>query len=183
MLKAEPKHGGVLHKENTGMIDYFLRKVRTPPPPGIPRWNFKRITFPYKLWCGLAIVLPKLIATMALGYFGSLYILRCDNIEDLVLNSLAAVFVLDIDTILYECFISSGTRAAVEHMAPIEVDLSNAQRTFQWAFSALMYPVLTVLISLYVMIVGAGCGSEHMPDGTRHFLEKFHFKLIHPIIE
>lgn len=104
----------------------------------------------------------------------------CDNIEDIVLNSLAVNFVLEIDNILYGCFISAGTKQAIEHMEPVEFEVTDRARMVTWLVSTVFYPLVALAATFQLVVVQGGCGLDFLSDGMASSLPGMKVPLLEP---
>lgn len=105
------------------------------------------ITRTYKFWSFFSIGIPKLAIAVLLGYYGGMYIAKSADQETMLLNTLAVMFVIDVDEILYEAFISDYTKDSLEHMKAVEVPVSNSVRFSMWAMSTVVYPLIVLAAS------------------------------------
>lgn len=165
----EPESGAILAKTDDpsqmSKRDMILRRVRHPPPQGMQQWTLDGITRTYKFWCFLSIGLPKLAIALLLGYYGGAYIAKSADQETMLLNTLAVMFVIDVDEILYEAFISDYTKDSLEHMKAVEVEVSNGVRFTMWAMSAILYPMIVLAASALTVFYtkASECEGYHYP--------------------
>eukprot|EP00475_Leptophrys_vorax_P008364 TRINITY_DN15403_c0_g1_i1.p1 TRINITY_DN15403_c0_g1~~TRINITY_DN15403_c0_g1_i1.p1 ORF type:complete len:279 (+),score=73.61 TRINITY_DN15403_c0_g1_i1:2-838(+) len=52
-------------------------------------------------FCYIVVILPKILLAFAILFVGTYFLVRSESINDLVLNTLAATFILQIDDLLY----------------------------------------------------------------------------------
>lgn len=72
-------------------------------------------------WVIFSVVLvPRFIIAFALTYIGGWFLQTALSNEDLFMNSLAAVFVIEIDEMLFDFLTPAGTRRLLEEMPPFE---------------------------------------------------------------
>jgi len=185
LLRAtECQHGAVVVEEKPkGLLSYCKHKI-TPvlnSPPDMPKWSWKHVNQSYKMWCFAIVWLPKLLLTLSTGFFGGLYITHCTTLEDLVLNSLAVNFILEMENILYGCFIAAGTKHAIETMETVEVEMTDSQRIRGWFCSSVLYPVFTFLATFYIVCVANPCGLESLPPSLQAVAVSLHQKLERPM--
>jgi len=64
------------------------------------------MTKPYKAFCYICLIFPKFCVAMSLLTYGTGYVVNSDAGEDLVLNALALGFVLEIDEMFYNYFLT-----------------------------------------------------------------------------
>lgn len=180
LASSKEHHGAVLIEEKKGHMSSVMNKFRPAPPPDMPEWNFHGMNTAYRAFCVVLLGLPKICFTAALGFLGALFILGCDNIADIVLNAMAVNFVLEVDTVLYESFISGGTKGAIEHMKSVEIEVTQGQRVFSWLVSTVFYPLITLTITLYMVIVEAGCGLHYVPQGNADTVQMLKIPFVKP---
>merc|ERR1719145_104716 len=95
--------------------------------------------------------MPKLTIDLVLAYLGGVYIVESPDDEALLMNTLAVVFIAEIEELLYLAFTSDAMRHSLESMRPVEVSMGNRQRLASWFTCSILFPVFTVLASLAVM--------------------------------
>jgi len=64
----------------------------------------------------MIVVIPKIVIGVALLLMWLIWLTASNDYADLILNSLALGFVLDVDSLLYECFLPSRLHATLKHM-------------------------------------------------------------------
>merc|ERR1719356_1015601 len=104
------------------------------------------MTKAYKVWAMLFIAAPKLAIGVCLAFVGGVWIPKSPNPEDLILNTLAMNFIVDIDPLMYGAFTSEAAKEDLDHMTPVEKSLTNANRKLLWAVNAFVYPLAVLLI-------------------------------------
>mmetsp|Transcript_67324 Transcript_67324/g.181011 ORF Transcript_67324/g.181011 Transcript_67324/m.181011 type:complete len:310 (-) Transcript_67324:60-989(-) len=146
MRNGLPQHGAVFEAETAadggGMLTQMFRKVRR-GKDSAAHWKMDGISRCYRVWCLLTVGLPSLLLNVVLGYLGGVYIMRSPNDSDMVMNTLAVVFVAEVEEILYVAFTSDAMRYNLEHMRTVEVHLSNRHRIMGWFMSSIVNPLLT----------------------------------------
>lgn len=154
-----PQAGAVMvaEEEKGGALNRMTRKFRQPVPPEMPQWNMHQASKTYKTMCSIFVVIPKIFIGMWLGYAGGIYIAQCQTTEDMILNTLAVNFVVDIDEILYDSFTSDATKASLENAETVEITLGNRGRIALWAFNTVVFPLLAVFLAYLFVHVIKGC--------------------------
>lgn len=104
----------------------------------------------------LLVFIPKLCISVTLLFCGSLWLVSSTSFSDLILNSLALVFVIKVDELIFSSFLPARLAARVESMAlavnPGEDDLSEEQKEFKDLKAAYQRSsVFLVLCFLYVV--------------------------------
>jgi len=82
----------------------------------------------YKLYCFLCILFPKFVIACSLLTYGTGFVVTTDANENLILNALALGFVLEIDDMAYEYFMTFQMRAVVSQLPAIEISASMMMR-------------------------------------------------------
>jgi len=144
-LGKQKSGGAVMVEEKTGRMAELQKKYRPAPPPDMPQWNLNMINKQYKVFCTIIVVVPKVVITLYLGYAGAIFIAQCESSGDMILNTLAVNFIIELDTILYETFTSDATKSAMEHAEEIELSLTNRERVGGWVFNTVVYPLTVIL--------------------------------------
>jgi len=121
---------------------------------GMPIW--------YKLLVSIFVVLPKYGISVLLFLAGGTYLVRSRDREDLIINSVALFFILDIDEMLWKNLIPPEHQViTTEEIPPIRSPLSNA-----WLLElfTLVNGVATLLVSAAMTggLYYLACGIE--PD-------------------
>lgn len=184
MTPSAPSHGAVMvsdKNESGGKFAKFYRRLRSAPPQeGMPQWTFEKITVCFKVVSVIFVVLPKLLIVISLGYFGGIFVVHCQTIAETCLNTLAVNFILDIDVILYESFVVEETKNAVAQMQAVGVELSNTQRFWSWLASCIIYPMMPMFATIYVVVISQGCGLDHFSPRIQTLLIALRLPLGHP---
>jgi len=104
---------------------------------GMPFW--------YKLLVSIFVVLPKYCISVLLFLAGGTYLVRSESREDLIINSVALFFILDIDEMLWKNLIPPEHQTiTTEEIPKLTTPLNNA-----WLLEAftLVNGVVTLLVS------------------------------------
>jgi len=124
---------------------------------GIKRWSLHETRLFYRMFCFFVIVLPKLVADMMLAYLGGLYIASTDKGSDMLLNTLAVVFIAEVDEIMYSAFTSAAMKYNLENMKPVMLVQTSQIRTGMWLFHGFGTPALALGFSYYATSHVSGC--------------------------
>lgn len=85
-----------------------------------PRWVQGTGLSKLTKWISIAVlVLPKIAVEISLCIYGVPYIVYARSVEDVILNSLALLFVLDIDDVAYKLLTTTTTRHLMESLPPV----------------------------------------------------------------
>lgn len=174
---SEQGSGAVLVEEKrTSTFQMLFKKVRPTPPPGMPQWNLHDITRKYKIWSTLICALPKLMVAGLLAYEGGLFIALCHSVDDIVLNTLAVNFIVDIDEILYMSFTSKATQCALENAEAVGIEMTNKTRLAHWFCNTFVYPITVFCFSAWVVwqSVFLGCPESDAMDVKMKYLKALH---------
>jgi hypothetical protein len=116
------------------------------------------IDFRTKVAIFTLIIIPKAIICMTLLFCGSQWLIASESSTDLVLNSLALVFVVQIDELIYTVYLPARMDAALEQMkfvTPINRQLADKEREAQDITSAYMrsFAYLFVVMILVAVVI------------------------------
>lgn len=136
-------HGAVLEADTGGMN--FLGKMNVwAKKKHVTQWTLDRMSPKYKALAFGLVGFPKLIIPVALTIVGGNYIMRSEDAETMILNTLAVLFIIDIDEFLFNTFTTTPMKHQLANMKEITVEVSNAQRFMGFVFSSFVFPALIV---------------------------------------
>mmetsp|Transcript_50588 Transcript_50588/g.145868 ORF Transcript_50588/g.145868 Transcript_50588/m.145868 type:complete len:307 (+) Transcript_50588:73-993(+) len=115
------------------------------------QWKFQGVSCMYRFWSALVVGIPKLVLDSSLAYLGGTYVMRSESDSEMVLNTLAVVFIAEIHELMYMAFTSDAMRYSLETMQSVDIELSNRKRLASWFGSCVFYPTLTVFASWAVV--------------------------------
>jgi hypothetical protein len=152
-LRTENRRGAVMTEEgNVGWLNSQMRRVRGKSrEAATAEWSLKSMTSAYKVWAMIFIALPKLVIGIFLAFVGGLWIPKSPTPEDIILNTLAMNFIVDIDPLMYGAFSSDAAKEDLDHMTPIQHYVTNQSRKILWAMNAFVYPVAVLALSGFVI--------------------------------
>ena len=101
--------------------------------------------------CILFAAIPRMLICLLLGFIGAIYIGRSESQEAMLLNTLAVLFVLDIDDAIYNVFTSGSLKVHMEHIKPIILHPTNNDRLIAFFFASFIFPVLVVALSVVIV--------------------------------
>lgn len=142
LSKESPKDEGVFQR----MKGWFKRKKEHPD-----QWNLDRLTFNGKVMIVLVVIAPKMLVGCVLFFIGAEYILASPDVESMVLNTLAVLFIIEIDEYLYHSFTSSTVKSRLATMRASEVELTNNQRVTGFVFSNFIAPPFMITM-MFVLV-------------------------------
>jgi len=148
-LADSPKIGAVMVKEEESQSGFLWRISRKRGNDRL--WSLHGLTCTFRLWCTCVVGLPKLAIDLALAYMGGVYIVQSETDEAMLMNTLAVVFISEIEALLYQAFTSDVMRQSLEGMRPVEVEMSNKKRFFMWFACSFLGPLATVFVALGVI--------------------------------
>merc|ERR1712182_93452 len=109
----------------------------------VAQWNLDRMTSHYKTSSMALVAFPKAIIPIALTIVGGNYIMRSEDAETMILNTLAVLFVIDIDEYFYGTFTSTNMKRQLCDCKPLVFDeVSNKARLFYWVESVFIFPLM-----------------------------------------
>ena len=76
----------------------------------------------YRIYIYTCIILPKLMLAITLLVYGSVYVISAQSSGDLILNSMATVFILDLDDIIYNVLTPPLHKEWIETSSEITFD-------------------------------------------------------------
>jgi len=114
-------------------------------------WDLDGISYRFRAFSLLFVALPKVVLAVTIAYVGGVYIIKSPDQATLVMNTLAVVFLSEIDEILYQAFTSEAIRRKLRDVQLLEIPLTNTKRFWLWFMSAIIYPALMVAGTLFVM--------------------------------
>lgn len=119
-------------------------------------WTLAGMRTATKVFLFLMVAFPKLILSVGTAYVGGLYIM-CEGSgasgqrEALLFSTLAVNFIGDFDHVLFEAFTSQPVKYQLENMDPVVVELTQLQCTIYWLMSAIVYPSMLFVGSVYLV--------------------------------
>eukprot|EP00931_Biecheleriopsis_adriatica_P004162 TRINITY_DN105875_c0_g1_i1.p1 TRINITY_DN105875_c0_g1~~TRINITY_DN105875_c0_g1_i1.p1 ORF type:complete len:431 (-),score=83.79 TRINITY_DN105875_c0_g1_i1:179-1429(-) len=99
-LPASIETQDMVHEMDNGMEGVWNEEL----------WLICCITPLYKAFIVLAIFVPKALVAVGLAWCGSVWLAASEEFGDLILNSLALSFVMQIDEMLFDCFMPERLR-------------------------------------------------------------------------
>lgn len=129
-----------------GKASHMMRKANRSLTggPDMDTWTLDRMTRSWKFMCFVLSALPRLAIAVAVLVMGAEYVSRSGSKEDMILNTLAVLFVVEVDDAIYNVFTSESLRSHMETLKPIPLNPTNNDRMFAFIFSALIYPIAAV---------------------------------------
>jgi len=143
-----PKIGAVMVKEEEAKGGFLARFTRSKRGGEERKWDLDGLSFTFRVWCTCVVGFPKMAIDLALAYMGGVYIMQSETDEAMVMNTLAVVFISEIEALLYHAFTSDAMRQSLESMRPVEVDMGNKKRFVMWLGCSILGPLATVLVAL-----------------------------------
>jgi len=145
-----PKTGAVLAASDSG--GRFSQMFRRSRSADDCQWKLDGISNAFRVSSMLTVAAPKLLLEILLAYLGGVYILKSADEGAMVMNTLAVVFIADIDEVLYTAFTSNVVKFNLSHMKTVDVDLSNQTRVAMWFASSVLCPLITVAASAWIVL-------------------------------
>jgi len=141
------RHGCFYEKSNEDGVDIY--RVGTV----MPRWLFR---------FSMMVVLCKTIAALLHLYVSVGFVMASDSNEDLILNSLATVFVLEIDDIGFDMLVPYALKQALDNQPAL------TPRQNHWMYTSAQIDVIFASFGLFILFVLA---SAHL---HYHWCEGLH---------
>ena len=102
-------------------------------------------------------LIPRTIISVWLSYVGTWFLIEADSYGDLILNSVALAFLIEVDEMLYKAVTSVETRKKFENCQPLEVKYHNGAMqglvAFASRFSMKLWTCLLLLIVISFVTV------------------------------
>jgi hypothetical protein len=168
----DTKHGAILEAEREAaksaksLMDHMSHFARMLKPGQrahevLDEWTLDGMTWQWKAWSFVVVVLPRILLTVALFCVGAFYIMRSGDKGQMIMNTLAVNFIVDIDDQLYKVFTSGSLKVHMENVKPIPLHPTNMDRLVSFLFASIVSPALAVGISVgFVSIELERCKSK-----------------------
>lgn len=145
LRSQQTSHGVVVEADHendaTNAADWMRRRMKKAVTKEY-HWNLSGITTVSKCCALLGVALPKLMIGTATMVFGCQFIMLSPDSESLIMNSLAFLFILDIDDYFYHSFTTTTIKARLEDMEPIELNPAGFDRIAHWWWKTFCVPLL-----------------------------------------
>jgi len=96
----------------------------------------------------LGVILPKLVVSVLLLIFGGCYLAASASDADLLLNSLAVVFIMELDDMIFAFFTPSRNKHLMAAVPPFD---SNEEETGFWKLNSHFGPTFKVLVVIFLV--------------------------------
>ena len=106
------------------------------------------ITHSYRLYCYIGVLFPKVAIALALLPIGAGHLLSSGSREEIILNTLAAIFVFEVDDIMYNLMISPIHKLWLEKSSTIQ--MCEDEVTFGDIFTFYIVSMITAIFSFGV---------------------------------
>jgi len=165
-VDGQQLHGVVLHAEGeaqqpkgfTDRLVLWAKLQRNGSKQHI--WTLGSMTNFWKVLCLFFVALPRIIICMLLLKVASGFIVRSSE-ETMVVDTVAALFIVDIGTFMYNAFTTNAVKQHLERMPALELQPSNCVRLMNFFLVNFMLPVITVIFSLgIVWYLRQECGPD-----------------------
>ena len=108
-----------------------------------------------KTLCILLIIAPKFAIAAALYWVGSAYVLTSETNEDVIMNSVAAVLVIEVDDMIYQAMAQKRTKQVIESCPPAVTKSSSHTACMDAAVGNWLN--VTLLCALVIFVNRATC--------------------------
>jgi hypothetical protein len=98
-------------------------------------------------------LIPRTIISVWLSYVGTWFLIEADSYGDLILNSVALAFLIEVDEMLYKAVTSVETRKKFENCQPLEVTYNNSFMQGSSRFSMKLWTCLLLVIVISFVTV------------------------------
>merc|ERR1719324_1594764 len=113
-------------------------------------WTLNNMTGFYKTVVFLLIILPRMIIAVLVVWIGAIYILNSSDAETMLLNTLAVLFVLDIDEFFYQTFTATHMKMQLTTVPEIKLNPGKWTHVAGFFNSLVGYPALVTIASLVI---------------------------------
>merc|ERR1719387_3221195 len=108
------------------------------------------MTVLYKTLVFILIVLPRAAIAVLVVWIGAVYILNSSDAETMILNTLAVLFVLDIDEFFYQTFTATHMKMQLTTVPSIELHPGKWSRVAGFFNGLAGYPALVTVVTFGV---------------------------------
>jgi len=92
------------------------------------------MTFMHKCVAVIFVIIPKAAICLVLFVYGGDYLIRSPGIEDLILNTLALGFVIEIDEFLYKLVTPVYLQEVIEDLPNLEISAKESVKQGAWGY-------------------------------------------------
>eukprot|EP00931_Biecheleriopsis_adriatica_P015598 TRINITY_DN11828_c0_g1_i1.p1 TRINITY_DN11828_c0_g1~~TRINITY_DN11828_c0_g1_i1.p1 ORF type:complete len:355 (+),score=66.44 TRINITY_DN11828_c0_g1_i1:44-1066(+) len=151
------RHGAVLHAEGeeqkgqrglTERLVQWAKVYRSGQKQHV--WTLTSMSNKWKAVCVVFVALPRIVLCLLLLKVASGFIVRSSE-ENMVVDTVAALFIVDIGTFMYNAFTTNTVKQNLERMPPLELHSSNCVKLLNFFLVNFMLPFLTVAFSIGVV--------------------------------
>lgn len=144
-------HGAVMEAESKGWNPADRMNVWLKKKTAGTGWTLENMTKAYKAFVILAVVLPKLGIALSVAYVGSVYILKSGDAETMILNTLAVLFVVDIDEFIYNTFTPASMKSQLVNIPEISLNPTNMERKWAYFSSTFLHPSIIIAATFWLV--------------------------------
>lgn len=150
--QVNKRGSAVLAEESTGIIQRTIGRTRGgAESDDIRQWRLSHLSLRYRIWCFSVVALPNFLLDALLAYVGGVFCVGIDDPTDIVLNTLALVFIVEINDILYQAFTSRPMRYSLETTKPVRIELTNDRRKMMWFANSILCPIWILVLTSYLV--------------------------------
>jgi len=154
---TDDKHGVVLPAQEDrlnrkrGFVDRLAKWQTSLSEFNIERkWTLAAMSKQWKVGCLLLLVIPRMMVTLLLTKVGTSFIVRTHE-EFMIANTVAALFIVEIDHFIYHAFTTHVVQQQLEGMKVLKSDFSNWYRVSNF-FSVHFLCPLGILIFTFSVV-------------------------------
>jgi hypothetical protein len=103
-------------------------------------------TLPHKMCQLMTVILPKFLIGITVMMYGSAFVVLSASNQDAFLNTMAAVFIVEIDELLHKAYVSAIVQKALADLPPIRIKLRPTVVAFDVTVSNLMLFLVVIVI-------------------------------------
>lgn len=121
------------------------------------------ISVKHKWLIGLMVLLPRTLIILLLSYIGTDFLIYADSYADLILNSVALGFLIEVDEMLFAAVTSTRTKDNLERMQTV---VATHHAPFDWCVTVGHFPTSIPLIVFVVAMALAQMSKAYiLPHG------------------
>eukprot|EP00441_Pelagodinium_beii_P036705 CAMPEP_0197627466 /NCGR_PEP_ID=MMETSP1338-20131121/6077_1 /TAXON_ID=43686 ORGANISM="Pelagodinium beii, Strain RCC1491" /NCGR_SAMPLE_ID=MMETSP1338 /ASSEMBLY_ACC=CAM_ASM_000754 /LENGTH=325 /DNA_ID=CAMNT_0043198201 /DNA_START=78 /DNA_END=1055 /DNA_ORIENTATION=- len=163
---SQQSHGVVLHAEGDvqppkGFTDRLVQAAKLYRSGSKQHvWTLGSMTNLWKIFCLFFVAVPRSIICLLLLKVASGFVVRSSE-ETMVVDTVAALFIVDIGNFMYNAFTTNAVKQHLERMPALELQPSNCVRLMNFFLVNFMLPVVTIVFSVgIVWYLRQHCGPQ-----------------------
>jgi hypothetical protein len=159
---AGDTHGGVLEAEAKSASNPFAGMMIWGANRALgTEWSLDNMTFSYKVVVGVLIIIPRTALALGVMWIGAVYVMQSSDAETIMLNTLAVLFVLDVDNFFYDAFTATHMKMQLTTVPGIALEPGKWEHLFSFFNSLIGYPLLVTCATFCLFFLHkSNCGGQ-----------------------